>query len=118
MNYIKLSSENNENQEEFIAGLFAYQFEDEVANLKIGDKLILKREPKNKHDKNAIEVCIRKRVSFFGREDIKLGHICADTAYKLAPIMDQGTKLHGVIGYIDSHPNCHRLAISIQKGGL
>jgi len=56
-----------------------------IPTLKSGDTLILKREPENKFDTNAIAVEVP------GKE--RIGYIPKDTAAGLAPEMDNGVKV-------------------------
>lgn len=62
----------------------------------VGDRLHLVREPKNRHDANAIEV--------WWRNEYKLGHVPRSIARLVAPEMDAGKPLrayvwHGGDGY-------------------
>jgi hypothetical protein len=55
-----------------------------IMRLRPGAKLLLKREPNNAYDKNAIAVCF---------SNTKLGHIGAGLAALLAPRMDAGATI-------------------------
>lgn len=55
-----------------------------IPTLKHQDLLILKREPENEYDENAIAVY---------KDEDKIGHIPAHTAIQLAKLMDEGTKV-------------------------
>jgi len=66
-----------------------------LQNLKIGESIILKREPDNEHDFNAISVNTEN--------DLSLGYIRRDLAKNLAPIIDKrytGSVIFGVISSI------------------
>jgi hypothetical protein len=59
-----------------------------ISRLRYGAKLMLKREPDNPVDKNAIAVYF-----VFSGNPTKLGHLTAGLAAKLAPKLDQGIEI-------------------------
>jgi hypothetical protein len=66
---------------------------------KIGATAVLKREPDNPHDPNAIEVFIEVR-RLFGLFDgglEKIGYIKANTAKILAKLMDKGSSIQASV---------------------
>ncbi|MFC0279814.1 HIRAN domain-containing protein [Falsigemmobacter intermedius] len=75
-----------------VAGLQFYEYNeiDEISGKpirpEVGDRIELVREPRNRYDKNAIEVR-------FKNGQVKLGHVPAELAEDLAPIMDAGKHL-------------------------
>ena len=68
-----------------------------IKELYIGQKLILEREPYNKHDSNAIKVCIDSSR--------QLGYIPKETAEKIAKRMDNGEKYEAEISSITGECN-------------
>lgn len=60
---------------------------DWIPKLKAGQAVVLKREPDNKYDKNAIAVYIFKQ---------QLGHIPRGLAAEIAPLMDAGATVSAV----------------------
>ncbi len=64
----------------FIAGWEHYEGESVFPDMRLGQKVTLRREPDNKHDSNAIEV-------LWG--DVKIGHVPRAVAGPLALIMDE-----------------------------
>ena len=58
--------------------------QEKLSLLKENDILILKREPDNQYDKNAIAIY---------HSENKIGHVPADTAKSLAPQMDVGIEV-------------------------
>ena len=70
---------------DFVVAGCAYHELDRCADLKRGEVLVLRREPDNRHDRNAIEV-----VRANGR---KLGYVPRRGALTLAPMMDGGVVL-------------------------
>lgn len=61
-------------------------------HIKPGMQIVLKREPKNRYDKNAIAVYLMVPVLFglLGKSAKKIGYIQANRAKTLAPKMDNG----------------------------
>jgi hypothetical protein len=76
-----------------------------------GTPLRLKREPSNSHDANAIAVVYRSCV-----RGIKLGHLKASLAARLAPHLDAGEEFETVVVSVWAPPNVEhpRLSISIS----
>ena len=66
----------------YIAGVTFCDRQQHIANLKVGDRLKLIREPSNKFDNNAIQV--------FDVENNQLGFIPKEIAATVAPEMDDG----------------------------
>jgi hypothetical protein len=65
-----------------VAGVTYENRQQVIKKLKDGDALILKREPNNPYDKNAIAVLTKSNE--------QVGYIGKDLAIKLAPLMDDG----------------------------
>lgn len=63
-----------------IAGVSFRQ--EDVKTLKEGQELILKREPTNQYDSNAIQILTK--------EDVMIGFINRRLAEQIAPILDKG----------------------------
>jgi hypothetical protein len=59
-----------------------------IARLRPGAKLVLKREPNNEFDKNAVAVYFN-----FSGNMTKLGHLSRGLAELLAPKLDQGAEV-------------------------
>lgn len=57
--------------------------QDIIKKLSGKEKIYLKREPKNKHDKNAVAVMLRRGEKF---QDFKLGYIRAEVAGLMAEL--------------------------------
>ncbi len=57
---------------------------------KPGMPLILKREPDNKFDNNAVGVWIKARALIFFTNEIQIGYLESDTARSLAGYIDNG----------------------------
>ena len=80
-----------------VVGLKFYAFGQATAYLKEGIPLVLRREPLNQHDRNAIEVLVHGEdlnVPGLSGQTLKLGHITASQAEKLAPVLDAGGVVH------------------------
>jgi len=65
-----------------------------IRNLKIKDKIQLRREPNNTYDKNAIQVVISNGLS--------IGYINRKLAKNIAPIFDKSSQPYGIKGEITS----------------
>lgn len=63
---------------------------------KAGKPIILKREPKNKYDKNAISVWVQGK-NIFRNGEFQIGYIPTVLSKELAPLMDAGEKLIAVV---------------------
>ena len=64
-----------------IAGIEYYKALFVINEIKVGDKLILKTEPQNIHDENAVEIYYK---------DTKLGYIPRNANYSISKIMNAG----------------------------
>ena len=64
-----------------------------IERLKFGQPLVLVREPENKYDKNAIAVHLGRLDGEALVAHHKIGHIPANLAKELAPIMDADTQI-------------------------
>ena len=53
-------------------------------------ELVLKREPKNTYDSNAIAIFIKTKIFFFKNAKFQIGYINTDIAQRLAPYIDKG----------------------------
>lgn len=62
---------------------------------KPGVKLIVIREPKNRHDFNAVRLCVDGGVLF--KKQRCLGYLSRDLAEQFAPLMDEGLKIKVVV---------------------
>ena len=89
----------------YIAG--TTYIEDEVVfdEIKEGDKLVLKREPENRFDENAILVLDGKNR--------KLGYIPEKDNIVFSRLMDAGKYLMTKINYIDPYGSLRKINISI-----
>jgi len=60
-----------------------------------GMKVVLKREPNNKHDMNAVAVYLKvpRFGGLLGAGLVQVGYIKANTAKSLAKVMDEGTAI-------------------------
>jgi HIRAN domain len=67
---------------------------DAINRLMPGQPLLLRREPGNKYDKNAVAVIgqVRRQVSR-DADQIKLGYVPRGVAAEIAPLMDAGYKV-------------------------
>lgn len=72
---------------------------------KPGMPLILRREPTNKFDKNAIAVWIKARMLLIFSNELQIGYINSDLASELAVWMDKGRGLSGEIVEITGGTN-------------
>lgn len=68
-----------------------------AAFCKRGMPLILKREPENPHDPNAIGVWIKARVLFVFTDVVQIGYLDARTAGELTRHLDRSGKVSAVI---------------------
>ena len=66
-------------------------YADAVEQCIAGQRVVLRRDPDNAYDKNAIEVLVSGR---------RIGFISRDEAETLAPAMDMGDKVEAVIDQI------------------
>ena len=64
-----------------------------VASLQYGEAVVLKREPSNRYDANAIRV---ERV-----DGAQIGYLPKELAARIAPVMDAcGEPLHGTVSWL------------------
>lgn len=70
---------------DFVAGFYYYEGESALSTMKIGESLILKREPSNPYDDKAIEI--------FTQDHIKLGYIPRYKNELPSSMMDQDIQL-------------------------
>ncbi|KAI5777939.1 SNF2 family helicase [Geopyxis carbonaria] len=75
------AEEHNESLGQFSTKVVGIRYYDGFATM--GEKLIVRREPENEYDSNAIRV--------LNTANIQVGHINKHLAAKLAPLMDAGT---------------------------
>ena len=83
----------------------------EVGHPEVAYEVALKRNPTNEHDPNAIEI----HVPALGG---MVGHVPADLAARLAPLLDQGLQLHAEVWSVaidDEHPDRPGLTVSISE---
>lgn len=83
-----------------------------IATLNNDDKIILRREPTNRYDTNAVAV-----FAEHGYDIYQVGYIGKDYSSILAPMMDAGTQLEAKIGEIGFYKNNHYLSIIINEVG-
>lgn len=88
-----------------VAGMCFYEVEAILQHIKEGDALILRRNPKNKHDAYAIEV---RNIS--GQ---MLGHIPRSENRILARLMDSGKRLAGLVKNVDGDNRWDGISIKI-----
>ena len=62
--------------------------------------LILKREPNNRYDKNAVGVWIKRKVFLFFESEIQIGYLSAELAEDIAECMDSGGTVEACISEI------------------
>lgn len=89
----------------YVAGTYYVDDESVFDDLKDGDKLILKREPDNRFDENAILVLDEK--------ERKLGYIPEKDNIVFARLMDAGKYLTAKTGYVDKGHSFRKVNISI-----
>lgn len=56
-------------------------------------RLILKREPDNPHDPNAVGVWIKARALLIFTSEVQIGHLSRDVAEQVADHMDSGGRV-------------------------
>lgn len=77
-----------------------------ISNMTKNAPIILKREPDNKFDTNAIAVySIDGQVGYIGREYAKI----------LAPLIDSGVKLVATVNEVDRYKDTNYLHIAINE---
>lgn len=65
-----------------------------IERLMPGQPLLLKRQPQNKHDKNAVAVIGQvRRTASRQTDQVQLGFVPRQVAAEIAPIMDAGIKV-------------------------
>jgi len=80
----------------------------------VGDQLILRREPKNKYDPNAIGVWLTVK-SCTGSADRQLGYIEARTAAEMSPNIDRGdSDVYAVITSITGGEGREHVGVNIK----
>ena len=79
-----------------LAGSQYYALSSVWGEIRPGDKLLLKREPENRHDANAI------RVEWQGRQ---LGYVPRAENRALAAAMDRGEKVEARVAKLKKHRN-------------
>lgn len=68
-----------------IAGTAHHGYDSVAAALRVGERLVLRREPANRHDPNAVEIVTEGGV--------KLGYVPRAAARDLAPRLDAGERI-------------------------
>ena len=76
-----------------IAGFQFYQGRDIIHKIKTGDELLIKAEPDNKYDQNAVEV-------YYG--NIKLGYIPKNENKTIRNILHSDMKLYATVDKVDA----------------
>lgn len=79
-----------------LAGSQFYALSSVWGDIRPGDKLLLKREPENRHDANAI------RVEWNGRQ---LGYVPRAENRALAAAMDRGERIEARVSALKKHRN-------------
>ena len=79
-----------------LAGSQYYALSSVWDEIRVGDKLLLKREPENRHDGNAI------RVEWNGR---RLGYVPRRENRALAAAMDRGERVEARVSRLAKHRN-------------
>jgi len=64
---------------------------------KPGMPVILKREPDNPYDKDAVGVWIKARVFFFFKAEVQIGYLNRGVAQEIARHMDRGSEVRAEI---------------------
>jgi hypothetical protein len=66
---------------------------------KVGSEVVLKREPNNQHDSNAVAVylVVPRFFGIFGNAHKQIGYIKKNTAKSLAKKMDAGVSVSGSV---------------------
>lgn len=64
---------------------------------KPGMPLILKREPDNPYDKNAVAVWIKARAMLFFTAEVQIGYLSAHVAAEIADHLDNGGRARAMI---------------------
>lgn len=113
---INRRSNNYENTDTRIMGLEFYNFDNECGNIMVGDCLVLRRNPNNEYDENAIEVCVRKSFMFFWSEDVMIGHLNWVMAKDYAPLMDSGKSFYAVVGLVKAGRGVRTVGVSVYEG--
>ena len=89
----------------FVAGTMHIEDESIIKELKIGEKLSLRREPKNRFDENAVRVDDEK-----GR---RLGYVPEKDNYVFARLMDAGKMLIGRVTDIKGKTGYTQVSMAI-----
>jgi hypothetical protein len=89
-----------------VAGYQHYDGGRIAAQLRAGDRLILRRQPENEYDEAAIEI--------FTETGIKLGYVARNSNQPMAMLMDRGQRLEAEILELDPAASvAHRLAFQV-----
>jgi len=83
-----------------LAGYPYYQADQVLNRLRVGTRLVLRREPSNPYDRYAVEV--------FTTDGIKLGYIPRASVRSIARNMDRGIPVHAEICELRSHAETWR----------
>ncbi|WP_456470614.1 HIRAN domain-containing protein [Caminibacter sp.] len=90
-----------------IAGIEYYKALFVINEIKVGDKLILKTEPQNIHDENAVEIYYK---------DTKLGYIPRNANYSISKIMNAGWDIFDAyVQKIDRDELIIQVAVFVRK---
>ena len=89
--YSKVRGVNQKNQDGYERQKYIRSY------CKPGMPLILKREPNNPHDANAISVWVKARALVLFGDTVQIGYLGAEVAEELAPIIDRGGKVEARI---------------------
>src|ERR1017187_4539120 len=71
-----------------------------LAFCKSGMPLILKPEPQNRYDNNAIAVYIKARSLFFFTSEVQIGYLSAEIAAEFSSLVKEGATISGSISEI------------------
>lgn len=79
-----------------------------IEKVRPGAELLLRREPSNLMDPNAIAV--EAVIASLGKEPVKVGYVPASLAAKMAPAMDAGRSFKAV--YVGGQPRLKMLVLA------
>lgn len=79
-----------------------------------GNPVSLVREPANPHDASAIAVFVTVRRLGFFSASVQVGHLKADLAKRLAPLMDSGKPVRASIASVFAPPGRQHPRVSLN----
>jgi hypothetical protein len=78
-----------------------------------GQPLILKREPDNPHDSNAISAWVQVKPWFRKAQSHQLGYISADVASRLSQDMDRGADVMATVKEVTGGGSKRSLGVNV-----